>query len=83
MRPVLLAGVSAARNGNGVTLLPHVALFLIRQVLDTFHCPVLVEPMAQALIWSTVPAALAYAPWLHASSSCGEGAARTDQHQQF
>eukprot|EP00435_Cladocopium_sp_Y103_P053847 s1613_g17.t1 len=63
--PVLLAGVSnasAQRNGNTVvrTLSPHVALFLIRQVLDTFHCPVLVEPMAQALLWSTVPAALAY-----------------------
>lgn len=62
--PVLLAGVSNAspqRSGNTVrTLSSHVALFLIRQVLDTFHCPVLVEPMAQALLWSTVPAALAY-----------------------
>jgi len=72
--PVLLAGVSNAnavpRNGNVVrTLSPHVALFLIRQVLDTFHCPVLVEPMAQALLWSTVPAALAYVLPGHVSSS--------------
>ena len=77
--PVLLAGVSNAnavpRNGNVVrTLSPHVALFLIRQVLDTFHCPVLVEPMAQALLWSTVPAALAYVlPGQVSSSFTSEG----------
>ncbi|CAJ1362356.1 unnamed protein product [Effrenium voratum] len=59
--PVLLAGLSGSSNESPVrSLAPHVALFLIRQVLDTFHCPVLVEPLAQALLWSSVPAALAY-----------------------
>ncbi|CAE7252624.1 CLEC16A [Symbiodinium sp. CCMP2592] len=64
--PVLLAGLTTSSSqrigGAARTLAPHVSLFLVRQVLDTFHCPVLLEPMAQALLWSSVPAALAYAP---------------------
>mmetsp|Transcript_61450 Transcript_61450/g.143822 ORF Transcript_61450/g.143822 Transcript_61450/m.143822 type:complete len:806 (-) Transcript_61450:182-2599(-) len=62
--PVLLAGLTTSSSqrigGPARTLAPHVSLFLVRQVLDTFHCPVLLEPMAQALLWSSVPAALAY-----------------------
>ncbi|CAE7757085.1 Clec16a, partial [Symbiodinium necroappetens] len=62
--PVLLAGLTTSSShrvgGAARTLAPHVSLFLVRQVLDTFHCPVLLEPMAQALLWSSVPAALAY-----------------------
>jgi len=42
-------------------LSPVVALFLIRQVFDTFHSRVLLEPLASALLKPTVPAALAYA----------------------
>jgi len=69
--PVLLAGLvsPSSRPAAGAsmaarTLAPQVALFLIRQVLDTFHSPVLLEPLVSALLWPSVPAALAYVlPW--------------------
>eukprot|EP00931_Biecheleriopsis_adriatica_P061203 TRINITY_DN36797_c0_g1_i1.p1 TRINITY_DN36797_c0_g1~~TRINITY_DN36797_c0_g1_i1.p1 ORF type:complete len:814 (+),score=157.76 TRINITY_DN36797_c0_g1_i1:79-2520(+) len=67
--PVLLAGVAGASgsrlspvaDGSARALAPHVAVFLIRQVFDTFHSPVLLEPLAKGVLWPAVPAALAYA----------------------
>mmetsp|Transcript_19646 Transcript_19646/g.34805 ORF Transcript_19646/g.34805 Transcript_19646/m.34805 type:complete len:783 (-) Transcript_19646:76-2424(-) len=73
--PVLLAGLASVSRtptagAKAATIAPQVALFLIRQVLDTFHSPVLLEPLAQALLWPTVPAALAFAlPFPEGSSS--------------
>eukprot|EP00927_Polykrikos_kofoidii_P016368 TRINITY_DN17390_c0_g1_i1.p1 TRINITY_DN17390_c0_g1~~TRINITY_DN17390_c0_g1_i1.p1 ORF type:complete len:900 (-),score=144.43 TRINITY_DN17390_c0_g1_i1:423-3122(-) len=42
------------------TIAPVVALFLLRQVFDTFRCRVLLEPLASALLQPFVPAGLAF-----------------------
>lgn len=66
MLPMLLTGVmavrgyAAAREVQTRVLMPFVALFLIRQVFDTFHCPSLLAPLASSLLQPAVPAALAY-----------------------
>lgn len=72
MLPVLLAGIARAQGAEGTggdrdavaetqrVLAPAVALFLLRQVLDTFRSPVLLEPLLSALLRPQVQAALAY-----------------------
>lgn len=82
--PLLLASLSPSR-GKGTAgagdfqasqvklLAPNLALYLTRQVLDTFRAPVLLDPLISALLLPSVPAALAFSfPW------CTEGGA-TDQ----
>jgi hypothetical protein len=47
------------KAGSSVLLIPSVALFLLRQVFDTFHCRELIEPMAEALLQHKVPSSMA------------------------
>lgn len=59
--PVLLSGItSAGEEGDQRVLMPTVALFLLRQVLDTFRSPVLLEPLVTALLQSHISAAMTY-----------------------
>lgn len=65
MLPLLLNGVMSVKSydvgGDGTRVLaPCVALFLLRQVFDIFHCPCLLAPLAAATLQPWVHAALAY-----------------------
>jgi len=50
----------AAGEAQGHTLSPAVSLFLLRQVFDTFRTPVLLEPLATALLMPRVPIGFAF-----------------------
>lgn len=64
MLPMLLTGITAGDEMDldepTHILMPAVALFLIRQVFDTFRCPCLLVPLASALVERRVPVALAF-----------------------
>eukprot|EP00928_Gymnodinium_smaydae_P030568 TRINITY_DN22696_c0_g2_i2.p1 TRINITY_DN22696_c0_g2~~TRINITY_DN22696_c0_g2_i2.p1 ORF type:complete len:746 (-),score=142.71 TRINITY_DN22696_c0_g2_i2:64-2301(-) len=67
--PVLLSSLSSSKmasraqqgqDANSRFLMPVVALFLLRQVLDTLRCRLLLKPIFTALLQPLVPLALAY-----------------------
>lgn len=76
VRPGPTGRHSVSRSGLERTLSHNVALFLVRQIFDTFHCKVLLAPLAAALLQSPVSASLAYSlPWCSESTDLASIAA--------